>query len=81
MAKGNPYNLLESGSLSLFAEDLSELHSDIVAENQRANQQQEEIELSGIKSILSGLWNILCQSFEDFGNFTNSNLKNGVIVK
>jgi len=63
MAKGNPYNLLESGSLSLFVKDLSELHSDIVAENQRANQQQEEIELSGMKSILSGLWNIfmVCQ--------------------
>ena len=47
MAKGNPYNLLQSGSLSLFKNDLSELHSDIVSENQRANVQQEEVQLSG----------------------------------
>ena len=51
MAKGNPYNLIESGSLSLFEKYLSELHSDIVAENQRANREQEEIQLSGMTNV------------------------------
>ena len=51
MAKGNPYNLIESGSLSLFEKYLSELHSDIVTENQRANREQEEIQLSGMTNV------------------------------
>ena len=47
MSKGNPLNLLQSGSLSIFKADLKTLQTDIVEENNRCSGLQQATTISG----------------------------------
>ena len=47
MSKGNPFDLVQSGSLSLFSSELAKLHKDVMDEMNRSRGLQSEIKVHG----------------------------------